>query len=100
MRALAMLTASLAPTLLAAQPAVPARQGGEWAATCSACHSAPPGTPGAPPPLAGRPAADLRAALAGFAAGTREATVMAQIAKGLTPAQIDALAAWFAAQRP
>lgn len=81
----------------AASAQAPAR---DLAATCAACHSAPPGTPAAPPRLAGMPPAALRAALAGFAAGTREATVMPKIAKGLTPAQVEQLAAWFTALTP
>ena len=34
-----------------------------------------------------------------FRDGKRPATVMHQIAKGYTDAQIDAMAAWFAAQK-
>jgi cytochrome c553 len=34
-----------------------------------------------------------------FRDGSRPATVMHQIAKGYTDAQIDAMAAWFAAQK-
>jgi len=70
------------------------------AATCAACH----GTGGhavdaaAVPGLAGLPAGYLGEQMRAFKAGTRPATVMHQIAKGYTDAQIERLAAWFAAQ--
>lgn len=68
------------------------------AATCAACH----GTDGraqpdaAMPVLAGRPKDELVAQLRAFREGTRPATVMHQIARGYTDAQIDELASWFA----
>lgn len=70
------------------------------AATCAACH----GTDGraAPgeslPALAGRDRAELAGLLRAFRDGARPATVMHQLAKGYTLEQIDALAAYFAAQ--
>lgn len=70
------------------------------AATCAQCH----GTQGRPvassqvPGLAGLPAATLVEQMAAFRAGTRASTVMQQIAKGYNAAQIDTLAAYFAAQ--
>lgn len=71
------------------------------AANCAACH----GTNGkaAPessvPGLAGRPAADLTAAMAQFKAGTRPATLMHQIAKGYSDAEIAAMSDYFSKQR-
>ncbi len=70
------------------------------AATCANCH----GTGGravdsvAVPGLAGLPAAYLAEQMRAFKAGTRPATVMHQLAKGYSDAQIDQLAAHFAAQ--
>ena len=70
------------------------------AATCANCH----GTQGqavsnaAVPGLAGMPAAYLAEQMRAFRGGSRPATVMHQIAKGYNDAQIDALAAYFAAQ--
>jgi cytochrome c553 len=70
------------------------------AATCAACH----GTDGRPAPgsaivgLGGRERDDLLARLIGFRDGSRAGTVMPQIAKGYTPAQLSQLAGWFAAQ--
>lgn len=70
------------------------------AATCANCH----GTGGravenaSVPGLAGLPAPYLAEQMRAFKAGTRPATVMHQLAKGYSDAQIDQLAAHFAAQ--
>ncbi|HSI59807.1 MAG TPA: c-type cytochrome [Ideonella sp.] len=70
------------------------------AATCANCH----GTQGKAvdksevPGLAGLPAAYLVEQMNAFKSGARPATVMHQIAKGYSPAQIEALAQYFAAQ--
>lgn len=63
---------------------------------CLGCHG--PGGTGSTPiaALAGRPAADLVAAMDAFRAGTRPATIMNRIAKGYTDAEIAAMAAYFA----
>lgn len=69
------------------------------AATCANCH----GTNGqavdqaAVPGLAGLPRQYLAEQMAAFKAGQREATVMHQIAKGFSDAQIAQLAAYFSA---
>jgi len=71
------------------------------ASTCAQCH----GTDGRPvadsivPPLAGRPEAETVQQLLAFKAGTRASTVMTQLAKGYSDAQIRQLAGYFAAQR-
>lgn len=70
------------------------------AATCAQCH----GTDGraveggALPSLAGLPAPYVVEQMKAFKGGTRTATVMHQLAKGYSDAQIERLAAWFAAQ--
>jgi sulfide dehydrogenase cytochrome subunit len=70
------------------------------AATCANCH----GTGGRAvegaglPGLAGLPANYIVEQMNAFKAGTRQATVMHQLAKGYTDAQIQQLAAYFAAQ--
>lgn len=65
------------------------------AAGCASCHQ-----PGErmPPSLAGRPRAELAATMREFRSGTRGGTVMPQLAKGYTEAQIDAVAGYFATQ--
>ena len=70
------------------------------ASACAICH----GTDGRAAtkdvvPLAGLPAAHVASQMRAFRDGQRPATVMHQIAKGYTDQQIDALAAWFAAQK-
>ena len=51
------------------------------------------------PVLAGRNEEDIVAALDAFRAGTRPATVMDRIAKGFTPDESVAIAAWWAGQK-
>jgi hypothetical protein len=68
------------------------------AAMCANCH----GTDGrvvqgsAIPALAGMPRDDMLLQLKEFKEGTRPATVMHQIAKGLTDAQVQAIASYYA----
>lgn len=76
--------------------------GRNLAASCAICH----GTDGRSAtkdspliPLAGLPRDHIATQLRAFRDGKRPATVMQQIAKGYTDPQIDALAAWFAAQK-
>lgn len=70
------------------------------AATCANCHGTDGrALPGATVPgLAGVPSATLSEQLKAFKAGTRPGTVMGQLAKGYSDAQIEQLAAYFAAQ--
>lgn len=98
--------------LLAAQvhaqtPAAPALSAAELqarslAATCAQCHGtggkAIPGS--VLPSIAGMPASYIEAQMRAFKGGSRPATVMHQIAKGYSDAQIAQLAAYFAAQKP
>ena len=93
-----MLLAIAAAAPAAAQNAA-ALQTRALAATCANCH----GTEGravanaAVPGLAGMPAVYMTEQLKTFKAGTRPATVMHQLAKGYSDAQIDQVAAYFAA---
>jgi len=70
------------------------------AAPCAICH----GTDGRAAtkevlPLAGLPRDYIASQMRALRDGQRQATVMHQIAKGYTDAQIDALAAWFSTQK-
>ncbi len=71
------------------------------AATCANCH----GTQGraieggSVPGLAGMPASTIVEQLKAFKAGARPATVMHQLAKGYSDAQIEQVATYFAAQK-
>ncbi|MFP5405543.1 MAG: c-type cytochrome [Gammaproteobacteria bacterium] len=81
------------------QQADATREAGYLSGNCTTCH----GFGGRPagdaiPELAGRPAARLVEQLREYREGTREGTIMNQIAKGYTDAQIEALARYFSAQ--
>jgi len=69
------------------------------AMSCSGCHATSRSVETAVPPLNGRPAADIAAAMRDFQKGERAPTVMGRIAKGYSDAEIEALAAWFSAQK-
>ena len=85
-----------APLLAAAQESSSARS---LAATCAHCH----GTEGhsvTPEmrPLAGMPKAELIETLKAFRDGRRPATVMQQLAKGYSDAQLELIADFFSRQ--
>lgn len=94
-------TLAFAAALAAAFSAQSQENGRNLAAGCAICH----GTLGKPAPnaplipLAGLPQDHIATQMRAFRDGRRPATVMHQIAKGYTDDQIDAMAAWFAAQR-
>ena len=100
-----MKAALLLACLLAVMPCLAQDAGAlatrSLAATCATCH----GTDGHPVPgtriaeLAGQPREQLLARLHGFRNGTRESTVMHQIAKVFSEAQLERLATYFAAQK-
>jgi len=96
-----MRVAILAVAVLAAAPvAAQDTAGRNLAAGCAICH----GTEGRAVskdlvPLAGLPRDYIVRQLQDFRDGKRPATVMHQIAKGYTDPQINAMAAWFAAQK-
>jgi cytochrome c553 len=74
-----------------------AKVGRQKAGVCAACHG-PLGlstTPDAPN-LAGQPAEYVSAQLKAYRSGTRKHEVMSLMAKPLSDADIDNLAAWFA----
>jgi len=94
---LRLLLVTLACVVLPAHAQDRAQQ---LASACAICH----GTDGRGdgkvlPPLAGMPREHIASQMRAFRDGQRPATVMHQIAKGYTDEQIDALAAYFAAQK-
>lgn len=99
----AILAAALLTSALAAAPAAAEdTQGRNLAAGCAICHGTE-GRASAPDsaliPLAGLPRDHIATQMRAFRDGKRPATVMHQLARGYTDAQIDAMAAWFAAQK-
>ena len=90
----------LAAAMAAALPVHAQENGRNLAAACAICH----GTEGKAVtqnviPLAGLPRDHIATQMRAFRDGQRPATVMHQIAKGYSDAQIDAMAAWFASQK-
>ena len=86
--------------LIAIAAAVPASaEPPAGAASCSGCH--PTSTRVASPVmrLSGLDQAQIVKALQDFRAGTRASTVMDRIAKGFTDPEIQAIAAYWAAQK-
>lgn len=71
----------------------------DLAATCTGCHGTDGHSAGTIPSIAGMKADDMLNALTEFKAGQRPATVMHQIAKGYTQAQLEQIAAYFAARK-
>lgn len=71
------------------------------AATCANCHGTDGrGATGSTlPAIAGMPRDYLVTQLKAFKAGTRPATIMHQLSKGYSDAQIEQIAGYFAAQK-
>jgi cytochrome c553 len=93
-RTLALLLTGLLALPAAAAPPRPAKLG-----LCVACHGEDgvgrtPGTPH----LGGQDREYLAAALAAYRSGKRQHVPMTSLANTLQPAEIQALAAWYAAQ--
>lgn len=70
-----------------------------WAAACANCHGTNGKAVGIASSLAGANAGETMAKLQAFRSGQRPATIMHQISKGYTDAQLTQIAAYFAAQR-
>ena len=69
------------------------------ASSCTGCHPAGADVETPVPRLSGRNAADIVAAMEAFRNGQRPVTVMDRIAKGFAVEEVQAIAAWYAAQR-
>jgi sulfide dehydrogenase cytochrome subunit len=79
----------------AAAPAVPP----SGAASCTGCHATDAKVETRVPRIAGRPPAEIVAAMEAFRSGQKPATVMDRIAKGFTEAETRAIAEWLGAQK-
>jgi cytochrome c553 len=82
----------------AAAQGVDANQARYVAANCANCHGTLGKSSGAMPSLAGQSKVYLVEQMRAFRDGKRTATIMHQIAKGYTDAQIDAVAEHFSRQ--
>jgi sulfide dehydrogenase cytochrome subunit len=68
------------------------------ASSCTGCHAARKIPDSVIPRIAGRKSADIITAMREYKSGGWPSSVMGRIAKGFDDSQIDAIAAWFAAQ--
>jgi len=91
--AVAIGFASVAPAAAASAGPPPG------AASCTGCHPSSARVTSPVPRLAGMDQALIVKALQDFRSGARTGTVMDRIAKGFTDAEIQAIAAWYAAQK-
>ena len=69
------------------------------ATSCSGCHSPSATDTSTPARLLGRDPEKIVAALQEFRSGQRKGTIMDRIVKGFTPEEIQAIAAWYGAQK-
>jgi len=92
-----LLLPALVSALLLAGPAQ-AAEAPPGASSCTGCHASTKVADSVIPRIAGRKAADIATAMREFRSGAWPSTVMGRIAKGFDDQQIDAIAAWFAAQ--
>ncbi len=92
----ALVTVPCAATAQAPNPDL----GRDLAASCAMCHGTDGRSAGITEPLAGMPKDQIVSSIKLFREGKKPATIMTQIAKGYTDAQIEAIAGFFAAQKP
>ncbi len=70
------------------------------ASNCANCHGTNGASVGGMPSLAGKPRAALLQMLREYRDGKRPATIMHQLAKGYTDAQLEAVSTYLSAQKP
>lgn len=103
MRALAVLLIVLSVALWRYRPGAAANgeaaRGAALVYACAACHGPNGRSQGAIPSIETLSPEEVIVALTAFRAGTRQGTVMLQIAKGLDEADINAVAAYMATLR-
>jgi sulfide dehydrogenase cytochrome subunit len=93
-----MYRAAVAAALLLASSLSFAADEPPGASSCSGCHAVKSGVQTPIPPLNGRDAKEIAAAMAEFRSGARPSTVMDRIAKGYTAEETQAIAGWLATQ--
>ena len=89
----------LCPATAAAAEAMDPNLARSVAATCAGCHGTNGVSQGAIASLAGLGKDEIVRKMQEFKTGSREGTIMPQLAKGYTEAQIELAAGWFAAQK-
>ena len=94
-----LLAGLLAAPALVSAASIPTR-GAAWAQACAACHGPDGRSQGAIPALDRLSAEEFRAAMRAFRTEERQGTVMNQITRGLSEADVEAVTTYFAAMRP
>ena len=84
----------------AAQPDADTDLARDIAATCASCHGTNGVSRGGIESLAGKSKGDIAGKMQAFKSGAKPGTIMPQLAKGYTDAQIELAAGWLAAQKP
>jgi cytochrome c553 len=78
---------------------VDANGGRNIAASCANCHGTNGISQGGTASLAGKSKEEILRAMQEFKTGARTGTIMPQLAKGYTDAQVEQAAGWFASQK-
>jgi sulfide dehydrogenase cytochrome subunit len=78
---------------------VDANGGRSIAASCANCHGTNGISQGGTASLAGKSKEEIVRAMQEFKTGARTGTIMPQLAKGYTDAQVEQAAGWFASQK-
>jgi cytochrome subunit of sulfide dehydrogenase len=99
-RLFGLMLAAIAFGVSSTASAADSSLGRDIAANCANCHGTNGRSVGVISALAGRPQRELVAIVTEFRDGKRPSTVMQQLAKGYSDAQIEAVAAYLAAQKP
>ncbi len=94
----ALASVSLLVSLAESGPVWAADAGPPGASSCTGCHASQRIPDSVIPRIAGRKATDIVQFMREYRSGAWPSSVMGRIAKGFDDAQIDAIAAWFAAQ--
>jgi cytochrome c553 len=100
--AFALLATVASATMLIASSAALAQDAAQirlLASNCANCHGTDGRSQGGMPSLNGQARAKIVEAMQEFRAGRRPATIMHQLSKGYTDAEIDMLAGYFSAQK-
>jgi cytochrome c553 len=93
-----LVSALLLASSWAGGPVRAADAGPPGASSCTGCHAAKRIPDSVIPRIAGRKASDIVQFMREYRSGAWPSSVMGRIAKGFDDQQIDAIAAWFAAQ--
>ncbi len=96
----AQTSPATAPAQAAAPSALPPTSARYLAANCANCHGTNGQAQGGGFNLAGLPKAYIVEQMQAFKTGKRQATIMHQLSKGYSDAQIEQMAEYFAAQKP